>query len=179
MTILIPIRKSYKIENLVTDDHLDKMALMMLATGTIVGYGYISEMIVGFYSGDIYEIHMIISRFTNNQAPWYWMMLILNIIVPQLFWFPSIRKNMVWLFVLSLLVNVGMWLERFIIVVTSLSQDFLPSSWNVYTPTFWDWATLAGTIGLFFTCMFMFVRLLPLLSMNEVKEEQYRKGEAV
>jgi Ni/Fe-hydrogenase subunit HybB-like protein len=171
LTILIPLRVTLHLENLFTLSHFNKMALIMLATGTMVAYGYLIELGVGLYSGDLFEHSLISARFLGPYAVPYWTMLGLNIVIPQLFWFPRVRSNLLVLFVLSLLVNVGMWLERFIIVVVSLSHDFLPSSWGVFKPTFWDWATLAGTIGLFFCCLFMFVRLLPLMAMSEIKEK--------
>jgi Ni/Fe-hydrogenase subunit HybB-like protein len=171
LTILIPLRVTLHLENLFTLSHFNKMALIMLATGTMVAYGYLIELGVGLYSGDLFEHSLISARFLGPYAIPYWTMLGLNIVIPQLFWFPRVRSNLLVLFVLSLLVNVGMWLERFIIVVVSLSHDFLPSSWGVFKPTFWDWATLAGTIGLFFCCLFMFVRLLPLMAMSEIKEK--------
>ena len=170
LTILIPLRFTLKLENMITNDHFEKMTLILLATGSMVGYGYLTEIAVGFFSSDIYEHLLVINRAAGPYAIEYWAMMGLNIIIPQLLWFPQIRHNYKILFVISLLINVGMWLERFIIVITSLSRDFMPSSWGVYVPTGWDWATLFGTIGLFFCCLFLFVRLLPLIAMSEVKE---------
>jgi Ni/Fe-hydrogenase subunit HybB-like protein len=171
LSILIPLRLTLGLGNLITRDHFNKMALIMLTTGTMVGYGYVTEIAVGFYGGDLFEHSMMMNRFMGPYAGPFWTMLILNIGIPQLFWFKKIRTDLRWLFVISLLVNVGMWLERFIIVITSLSHDFLPSSWGTYKPTGWDWATLLGTVGLFLSCLFLFVRLLPLMAMSEIKEQ--------
>jgi molybdopterin-containing oxidoreductase family membrane subunit len=170
ITILIPLRQTLNLENFITREHFQKMALLLLATGTMVGYGYICEISVGLYGGDVFERTMLVKRALGPYAIPFWIMMTLNLGLPQLFWIPKFRSHLGWLFILSLLINVGMWLERFIIVITSLSRDFLPSSWGNFTPTFWDWATLLGTIGLFFSLIFIFVRLLPLIAMSEVKE---------
>lgn len=170
MTILIPLRQTLGLGTFITRDHFQKMALLLLATGTMVGYGYVSELVVGLYSGDVFERTMLMKRALGPYAIPFWLMLSLNIGLPQLFWFPKIRTHLGWLFVLSLLINVGMWLERFIIVITSLSRDFMPSAWGNYAPTIWDWATLLGTIGLFLSLLFIFVRLLPLIAISELKE---------
>jgi len=172
MTILIPLRHTLKLHQFITRDHFDKMALLLLATGTMVGYGYICELAVGFYGGDIFEKTMIVQRALGPFRIPFWTMMALNLGLPQLFWFPKIRSNLLCLFIISLFINVGMWLERFIIVITSLSRDFLPSSWGTFVPTIWDWATLLGTIGLFFSLIFVFVRLLPLMAASEIKESE-------
>ena len=172
MTILIPLRATLGLQRYVTSAHFEKMAYILLATGTMVAYGYICEIGVAFYSGDIFERTMMMKRFLGPYAVPFWTMMALNLIVPQLFWFPKVRSNLVILFTISLLINVAMWLERFIIVVTSLSRDFLPSSWGDFVPTRWDWAVLFGTIGLFFALLFVFVRLLPMIAMSEVKEAE-------
>ncbi len=169
LTLAIPIRKFYHLEDLVTARHLDIMAKVMLATGLIVAYGYLIEAFLAFYSGDQYEIYMMKNRFHGPYAPLYWMLISCNIIIPQLLWSRKVRRNVGLLFVLSLVVNVGMWLERFVIIVISLSRDFIPSSWGMYYPTRWDWATYVGTFGLFFTLFFLFIRFLPMISIVEVR----------
>jgi Ni/Fe-hydrogenase subunit HybB-like protein len=176
LTLLIPVRHFYHIENLITEKHIENISFIALVTGTIVAYGYTFEILTGLYSGDIYDHHMIVSRFTGVYSPFFIGMLAINFIVPQLLWSERIRKNMKILFVLALLINVGMWLERFIIVVQSTSEDFLPSSWGVFTPTFWDWSTFLGTFGLFFSLLFLFFRVLPALSIAEVKDEYHEEG---
>src|SRR5580698_360319 len=169
LTLVIPIRKFYNMEGLVTQRHLDIMAKVMLATGLIVAYGYLMEAFLAFYSGDQYEIYMMENRFHGPYAPLYWMLISCNIIIPQLLWSRRVRRNVGLLFVLSLVVNTGMWLERFVIIVISLSRDFIPSSWGMYYPTKWDWATYIGTFGLFFTLFFLFIRVLPMISIVEVR----------
>ena len=170
MTLAIPIRAVYKLEDFITMRHLDNMAKILLATGLIVGYGYMMETFGAFYSGDQFEKFMILNRMTGPYAPFYWMLIGCNILMPQLLWIPRVRRNVAGLFVISLIVNVGMWLERFIIVVTSLHRDFLPSSWGMYYPTRWDWATYAGSIGLFLTLLFLFLRYLPMISIFEMRQ---------
>ena len=169
LTLAIPIRKFYHLEDLVTIRHLDIMAKVMLGTGLIVAYGYLIEAFLAFYSGDQYEIYMMTNRFKGPYAPLYWMLISCNIIIPQLLWSKKVRRNVGLLFVLSLVVNTGMWLERFVIIVISLSRDFIPSSWGMYYPTKWDWATYIGTFGLFFTLFFLFIRVLPMISIVEVR----------
>lgn len=169
LTLVIPVRKIYKLENLITDRHIHNMAKVMLATGLIVAYGYAMEVFVAWYSGVEFEMFMMKNRMTGPYAPFYWALIFCNVLTPQLLWSHKIRSNLIILFVISLIVNVGMWLERFIIVVTSLHRDFLPSSWDMYAGTKWDWGLYIGTIGLFLTLMFLFIRVLPMISIFEVK----------
>jgi Ni/Fe-hydrogenase subunit HybB-like protein len=177
LTLAIPIRKFYHLEDLVTARHLDIMAKVMLGTGLIVAYGYLIEAFLAFYSGDQYEIYMMTNRFKGPYAPLYWMLISCNIIIPQLLWSKKVRRNVGLLFVLSLVVNTGMWLERFVIIVISLSRDFIPSSWGMYYPTKWDWATYVGTFGLFFTLFFLFIRVLPMISIVEVRSLVHETNE--
>jgi Ni/Fe-hydrogenase subunit HybB-like protein len=169
MTLAIPIRKFYGLEDFITMRHLENMAKVMLATGLIVAYGYMMETFGAFYSGDGYDKFMILNRWGGPYAFFYWLLIACNIVIPQCMWFKKVRANVPALFVISLVVNIGMWLERFIIVVTSLHRDFLPSSWGMYYPTRWDWATFAGTIGLFLTLLFLFIRFLPIISISEMR----------
>ena len=179
MTLAIPLRKYYHLEDFVTMRHLDNMAKVMLATGLIVAYGYMMETFSAFYSGDLYEKFMVLNRWTGPYWPFYWSLIACNIAIPQVLWMRKARSNVALLFVISLVVNTGMWLERFVIVVTSLHRDFLPSSWGMYWPTRWDIFTYIGTLGLFFTLFFLFVRYLPLIAISEmrglVKEERNEK----
>jgi Ni/Fe-hydrogenase subunit HybB-like protein len=177
LTLAIPIRKFYHLEDLVTIRHLDIMAKVMLGTGLIVAYGYLIEAFLAFYSGDQYEIYMMTNRFKGPYAPLYWMLISCNIVIPQLLWSKKVRRNVGLLFVLSLVVNTGMWLERFVIIVISLSRDFIPSSWGMYYPTKWDWATYIGTFGLFFTLFFLFIRVLPMISIVEVRSLVHETNE--
>jgi molybdopterin-containing oxidoreductase family membrane subunit len=170
MTLAIPIRAIYGLEDFITMRHLQNMALVMLATGLFVAYGYGMEGFMAWYSGNVSEQYMILNRLFGPYAPLYWGLLLCNVLVPQVLWFGRVRSHVKALFVVALVVNVGMWLERFIIVVTSLHRDFLPSSWGMYYPTRWDWATYVGSIGLFFALLFLFLRLLPMISIFEMRE---------
>jgi Ni/Fe-hydrogenase subunit HybB-like protein len=170
MTLAIPIRAVYKLEDFITMRHLENMAKVILATGLIVGYGYMMETFGAFYSADGFEKFMILNRMTGPYAPIYWSLITCNILMPQLLWIPRVRRSVPGLFVICLIVNVGMWLERFVIVVTSLHRDFLPSSWGMYYPTRWDWATYVGSIGLFLTLLFLFLRYLPMISIFEMRQ---------
>ena len=170
LTLCIPLRALFRLQDFITQWHLDNMAKVMLAAGLIVAYGYTMELFAAWYSGEIYEVAMVLNRFFGPYAFLYWMLWVTNIIIPQLLWFPAVRANTVALFILSIIINIGMWLERFIIVVTSLAQDFLPSSWGIYAPTGWDWSTYVGSMGLFLTLLFLFVRLLPMISIYEMQE---------
>ena len=170
LTLAIPLRQFYGLEDFVTLRHLDNIAKILLATGLIVAYGYLMETFMAFYSGPSYDRYMIVNRMTGPYAPIYWTLIACNIAIPlTTLWFAKIRRNVAALFVISLIVQVGMWLERFVIVVTSLHRDSLPSSWGMYRPTIWDWATYAGSIGLFLTLFFLFIRFLPMISIFEMR----------
>ena len=169
LTISIPLRKYYGLEDFITMRHLRNMAKIMLATGLIVAYGYMMEAFMAWYSGNEYERFMIYNRMTGPYWWSYWALIVCNVLAPQLLWFRRVRHSVPMLFVLSLIVSVGMWLERFVIIVTSLHRDFLPSAWAIYTPTKWDWSMFIGTIGLFAALMFLFVRFLPVISIFEMR----------
>ena len=169
LTLAIPLRAAFNMKDFVTDRHLNNMAKVMLGTELIVAYGYCTEAFYGWYSGNHYEGFMIWNRMTGPYAVMYWTLILCNIIIPQFLWFKKVRSNIPVLFFISLIVNVGMWLERFVIVITSLHRDFLPSSWGLYHPTVWDWAIFLGTLGLFSFLMFLFVRVLPMISIFEVR----------
>ncbi len=170
LTLMIPLRSFYHLKDVITARHLDLMAKVMLAMGLLVAYGYLMENFMAFYSGDVTERFNALDRLFGHYAPLYWGLLIANVAVPQLLWFPYFRRNTFFLWVISIIINIGMWLERFIIIVQSLTKDFLPSAWHIYSPTIWDILTLLGTIGLFLTLMFLFVRLLPAIPMFEMRE---------
>lgn len=169
LALAIPLRKFYGLEDFITARHLDNMAKVMLATGLIVAYGYGVEAFTAFYSGDSFERFLVLNRALGPYWPAYWALILTNVIVPQALWFGRVRSNVLALFGLSLVINFGMWLERFVIVVTSLHRDFLPSSWGMYYPTIWDWATYIGTLGLFLTLLFLFIRFLPVISIFEMR----------
>jgi molybdopterin-containing oxidoreductase family membrane subunit len=170
LTLAIPLRSIYKLQDFITVRHLENMAKITLVTGLIVVYGYACEAFFGWYSGNEYERFMMKNRIYYGPYAWtYWLLLICNFIVPQILWSKRLRRSVAALFVVAMFINVGMWLERFVIIVTSLHRDFVPSSWDMYYPTIWDFMTLFGTIGLFTTLMFLFVRVLPLISIFEVR----------
>jgi Ni/Fe-hydrogenase subunit HybB-like protein len=169
LTLMIPVRTFYGLEDIITLRHLNNMAKVTLATGLIVGYGYMFEAFFGYYSADVYEKFMIWNRMTGPYAPFYYCLIFCNVITPQFLWFKRIRTSPLILWCISIVVNIGMWLERFVIVITSLHRDFLPSSWGMYWPTRWDWAVYIGTLGLFMTCIFLFVRVLPMITIFELR----------
>jgi len=169
MTLAVPLRKYYGLEDFITMRHIHNMTKVMLATGMIVAYGYANEAFFAWYSANPYEGYMMLNRMTGPYAVFYWSLIAINAAMIQLFWFRKVRDNVTLLFILSLFVNLGMWLERFIIIVTSLHRDFLPSSWDMYYPTRWDFAMFAGTIGLFFSLFFLFVRFLPAIAIFEMR----------
>ncbi|MGD8377555.1 MAG: polysulfide reductase NrfD [Acidobacteriota bacterium] len=169
LLLAIPLRAIYGLQDFITMRHLRNMAKVMLATGLVVFYGYMTELFFSWYSGNPFEEYMILNRLTGPYAPVYWALIFCNGLAPQILWSRKARGSVPVLFVVALIVSVGMWLERFIIVVTSLHRDFLPSSWGMYYPTFWDWATFIGTLGLFLTLLFLFVRFLPMISIFEMR----------
>lgn len=169
LTLAIPARAAYGLEDLITMRHIDNMAKIMLATGLMVGYGYTMEAFFAWYSGSFYERQMMLQRMFGPYAWSYWALITVNIGLLQLLWFRRVRQNLVLLFILSLVANLGMWLERFVIVVSTLAREFLPSSWGMYYPTIWDWLTYFGTIGLFLTLFFLFLRFVPMISIFEVR----------
>ena len=169
MTLALIARKIFKLEDIITIGHLEKMNKVMLVTGSMVGYAYISEFFMAWYSGNIYEAFTFVNRAFGNYAWAYWIMFLCNVVTPQLFWFKKIRTSIPVMFVLSIFVNIGMWFERFVITVTSLSRDFLPSSWGYYAPSKWDIMIFIGSFGLFFTLFLLFLRFLPMISMTEIK----------
>src|SRR4051812_44691218 len=176
LTLGIPIRKFYKLEDFITTRHLHNMAKVMLATGLIVAYGYGMEAFTAFYSDNVYESRAFLNRFYGNYAaPYYWALIFCNILAPQLLWFRWVRDSVFMLFVLSIIINIGMWLERFVIIVLSLHHDFLTSSWEEFHPTIFDWSMYIGSIGLFLTLMFLFIRFLPVISVFELRELVARK----
>ncbi|MBZ5647735.1 MAG: polysulfide reductase NrfD [Acidobacteriia bacterium] len=169
VVLAIPIRAVYGLEDMITERHLENSSKVMLATGLIVAYGYFMEVFMAWFGGSHYEQYMMFNRMRGPYAILYWALILFNVAIPQLLWVRKIRKSTFWLFLLSLDVLVGMWLERFVIVITSLHRDYLPSSWGMYYPTIWDWATYLGTIGFFVMCMFLFIRFLPMISIFEMR----------
>ena len=170
LSLAIPARKWFHLEDIITMRHLEASAKVMLGTGLIVFYAYSMEAFMAFYSGNAYERFMYLNRATGPYGPFYFLLITCNLMLPQFLWLKRVRTNVVLLFIESIIVNIGMWLERFVIVITSLHRDFLPSSWGIYYPTWVDWAVLIGTLGFFSTMMFFFMRILPAISIFEVRE---------
>jgi Ni/Fe-hydrogenase subunit HybB-like protein len=169
LVLAIPIRKFYGLEDFITKRHLENSAMVMLATGLIVAYGYAFEAFMNWFGGDVYDAYARWNRIHGPYAPWYLSLLACNILIPQVLWIRRVRLNNFWLFMISMDILIGMWLERFIIVVVSLHRDFLTSSWGMYYPTQFDWAIFIGTLGFFTACMFLFLRLLPAISIFELR----------
>jgi len=169
VTLMIPSRQFFGLKDLVTLYHIENMNKIILATGTMVGYAYATEFFIAWYSGNGYERFVFLNRALGPYAWAYWTMISCNVLAPQLFWAKRLRTNLAVTMAVVLCVDVGMWFERFVIIVTSLHRDFLPSSWGMFVPTWVDLLTLAGSIGLFFTLFLLFVRYLPMVAMAEVK----------
>ena len=171
LILAIPMRSLYGLKDLITMRHLENCAKVMLATGLIVFYGYIMEVFFGWYSANKYESYMTFNnRMFGPYAPSYWALIFCNGIAPQILWWKKMRTSIPVLFGISLIVSVGMFLERFVIIVTSLHREFIPARWGMYYPTFWDWSTYAGTFGLFFTLFLLFCRFLPVIAIAEMRE---------
>ncbi len=178
ITLLLVTRKALSLERFITFAHFDRMAKVLLTTGMLVGLAYTTELFIAWYGENPYERFTFLNRAMGPYAWAYWTMVFCNVVVPQVFWFPRARRSALVLLVASILVNVGMWFERFNIIVTSLHRDFLPSSWAHYTPTLVEVGILAGSFGLFFTCFLLFVRFAPVVSFHEVKLTLTEQSEA-
>ena len=169
LTLLIPLRSMFKLQDIITMRHIDVMCKVTLATGSIVGYAYAMEFFIAWYSGNPNERFHFLNR-ALGPYQWGWIMMIsCNTLVPQVFWIKWCRQKLWFVFIISILVNVGMWFERFVIIVIGLHREFLPSSWGYYRPTYVDICTYIGTFGLFFTCFLLFIRFLPMIAISEVK----------
>ncbi|MBT5873054.1 MAG: polysulfide reductase NrfD, partial [Candidatus Latescibacteria bacterium] len=169
LTLMIIARKVMNYEEYITVDHVEKMCKVIIATGGIVGVAYATEMFMAWYSVNEYERFTFINRAMGPYAWAYWTMVTCNVFIPQLFWIRKLRRTLWFVFMISIFINIGMWFERFVIIVTSLHRDFLPSSWAMYAPTTIEIATLIGSFGLFFTLFLLFVRFVPFIAIGEVK----------
>jgi molybdopterin-containing oxidoreductase family membrane subunit len=169
MTLIIPARSLFGLKDIVTHRHLENMCKIMLATGSMVGFAYMTEFFMAWYSGNDYELFAFLNRAMGPYAWAYWIMVTCNVLVPQLFWWKRARRSIAVMLVVSILINVGMWFERYVIIVTSLSRDYLPSVWGYFKPTWVDLLTMAGSFGLFMTLFLIFLRFLPMIAMAEVK----------
>jgi molybdopterin-containing oxidoreductase family membrane subunit len=169
LTLTIPLRRYYGLEDFITMRHINYMARVMLATGLVVAYGYMMEVFMAWYSGNMFEEFMVKNRLTGPYRTLYFALILTNVIIPQLLWFQRVRTTIPLLFAVAMSINIGMWLERYVIIVVSLHRDFLPSSWGMYAGTIYDYGTFIGTIGLFLTLLFLFIRLLPMISIFEMR----------
>jgi molybdopterin-containing oxidoreductase family membrane subunit len=176
LTLVIPVRAAYGMKNLITDRHLDNAAKVMLTTGLMVTLGYLSEHFMAWYSDEPFEEFMTLNRMFGPYWPVYWTVIACNVLIPQVLWFRAVRYSPIALWIVALLVNVGMWAERYLIVVVSLHRDFLPSSWGQFHGTRWDWMTYLGTLGLFFTLLFLFIRFVPMIAMAETRKDLAEEG---
>ena len=170
LTIAIPLRKLYGLEDFITMRHLKNMGMVLLVTGMIVAYGYLIETFMAWYSGDIFEKYMMMNRMFGPYGWMYWLLILFNIVIPQALWFRSLHTNVLVLFLIAISVNIGMWLERYVIIVVSLHRDFMPSAWGRYSGTIFDYGVFVGTIGLFIALLFLFIRVLPMISIFEMRE---------
>ncbi|HKP55503.1 MAG TPA: NrfD/PsrC family molybdoenzyme membrane anchor subunit [Polyangiales bacterium] len=169
MTLMIISRQVFGLKDLMTMKHLEMMNKIMLVTGSLVGYAYAMEFFIAWYSGNQYERYVFINRATGPYWWAYWTMITCNVISPQLFWFKKLRTSIPVMFAISIVINIGMWFERFVIIVTSLHRDYLPSSWGMFSPTLVDIGCFTGSLGLFFTLFSLFIRWIPMIAMFEVK----------
>ncbi len=180
-TLMVVARKVMKLEDYITIGHIESMNKVLLLTGTIVGTAYLTELFVAWYSGNIYEENQFATRALGPFAWAYWIMMSCNLIAPQIFWFRKARRSVVITFIMSIFVNIGMWFERFVIIVTSLHRDYLPSSWHMYKPTWVEVGIYVGTLGIFMTLFLLFARFFPVVAIAEVKSilkisgNQFRK----
>jgi Ni/Fe-hydrogenase subunit HybB-like protein len=175
LTLAIPLRKYYHLEDFITMRHLDFMGKVMLATGLVVAYSYIMEAFMAFYSGNIYDRFMMLNRMTGPYRITFWTLIFCNLVGPQVLWIRKFRQSPWLLFGVSLVVQTGMWLERFVIIITGLHRDFIPSSWGMFYPTRWDFMTFLGTLGLFFTLFYLFIRVMPMLAIHELRDLVHKK----
>ncbi|MCI0336543.1 MAG: polysulfide reductase NrfD [Acidobacteria bacterium] len=169
LTLAIPVRKYYHLEDFITLRHIRNCCKVMLATGLIVAYGYLMEQFFSWYSSSTYEMFMMKNRMFGPYGYMYWILILCNILIPQLLWWKKMRDNLAVIFIICMFINVGMWLERFVIIVMSLNRDFTPSAWYMYRPTIFDFTMFFGTVGFFLTCMFLFIRFVPMIPIFEMK----------
>jgi molybdopterin-containing oxidoreductase family membrane subunit len=169
LTLMLIVRRVMRLEEYITTHHIENMCKVIIATGGIVGLAYATELFVAYYSGNEYERFAFINRALGPYGWTYWTMVSCNILAPQVFWFKRMRSNVSIVFIISIIINIGMWFERFVIIMTSLTRDYLPASWSGFSPTIIDVATLIGSFGLFFTLFLLFARFLPMISIGEVK----------
>jgi molybdopterin-containing oxidoreductase family membrane subunit len=176
LTLIIPVRAAYGLKNFITDKHLDNAAKVTLATGLLVSLGYLSEHFMSWYSDEGFEEFMTLNRALGPYWPVYWTVIACNVLIPQVLWFRAVRYSPLALWIVALFINIGMWAERYLIVVVSLHRDFMPSAWGTFHGTRWDWMTLLGSFGLFFTLLFLFIRVVPMIAMAETRKDLVKQG---
>jgi len=176
-TLLLIMRKTMKLESYITVKHVEYMNIVIIVTGSVVGVAYITELFISWYSGVEYESYAFLNRATGKYWWAYTIMMTANVVTPQLFWFKKIRRSFIWTFILAIVVNIGMWFERFVIIVTSVHRDYLPSSWSMFYPTWVDLGVFIGTIGIFMFLFLLFARYFPVLALNELKSILKSNGE--
>ena len=177
LTLAIPLRHFYGLKNFITLKHLENCAKLLLVTGLLVTYSYVMEDFMAWYGNDPYEKYILINRAFGDYWLSYWILVTCNVVTPQFLWFKKVRTSVPLLFLISIIINIGMWTERFVIVVTSLHRDFLPSSWHLFHGTVWDWATLIGSMGFFLFLFLLFVRALPVIAISELRELLHVSGQ--
>ena len=170
LTLAIPMRWAFALQDFITIRHIDNCAKLLLVTGLIVDYSYAMEVFMAWYSGDVFESFLTANKAMGPYSWSFWLIILCNVVATQFLWLRQVRQNVMVMFFIAFVIQLGMWTERFVIVVISLHRDFLPSSWGMYYPTFWDYAVLAGTIGLFFFCFLLFAKLIPVISISEMRE---------
>jgi len=170
VTLAVPLRRLYHLEDVITIRHIENCAKLLLVTGEIVAYSYVMEGFISWYSGNPFEMYMSWNRAFGPYGALFWLYIFCNVVAVQALWSSRVRRSPFWVFVIGAIINTGMWIERVVIVIVSLHRDYLPSAWGLYTPTIWDWATLAGTIGFFAFGYFLFLRYLPLIAMSETSK---------
>jgi molybdopterin-containing oxidoreductase family membrane subunit len=176
-TLMLIVRKAMRLEQYVTIKHIEYMNIVIIVTGSIVGVAYLTELFISYYSGVEYESYAFINRFSGPYAWAYWSMMTCNVVSPHLFWFKKLRTSLGFTFFMSIIVNIGMWFERFVIIVTSVHRDYLPSSWSMFYPTWVDIGVYLGTIGIFSVFYLLFLKYFPVLAFNEVKTILKSSGE--
>jgi Ni/Fe-hydrogenase subunit HybB-like protein len=180
-TLLVVTRKVLSLKDYITLEHIEVMNKVIVLTGSIVGIAYLTELFISWYGANQYENFAFFQNRLNLASPYgwsYWIMMGCNVLSPQIFWFRKMRRNLTVTFFMSILINIGMWFERFVIIVTSIYRDYLPSSWSTYySPTIWEVGFYMGTFGLFFTCYFLFSKFFPVIAIAEIKHILKRSGE--
>jgi molybdopterin-containing oxidoreductase family membrane subunit len=178
LILAIPVRRVYRLHDLITERHLENSAKLMLGTGLVLGYAYVIEPFTAWYSGSEYEMYAFYNRAFGPYWWAFWLTIVCNVAIPQALWWSRVRKNTTALLLISLSVLYGMWMERYMIIIGSLHRDFLPSSWSYFSGTIWDHATIWGTVGVFLLLFLLFIRLLPMISMYEIRELVHESEEA-